>query len=81
LRNIVRPSPVTPCSWKIRFAKSMPMIVAFSMDAFSSVAGNATSPAWHTSMPSGGASTPSLLVGGLLWLSGHGVVLPEQLHV
>jgi hypothetical protein len=29
------------------------------MDAFSAVAGHATSPAWHTSMPSGGASTPS----------------------
>jgi hypothetical protein len=37
------------------------MIVAFSMDAFSAVAGYATSPAWHTSMPSGGASTPSKL--------------------
>jgi hypothetical protein len=30
------------------------MIVAFSMDAFSAVTGHATSPAWHTSMPSGG---------------------------
>jgi hypothetical protein len=29
------------------------------MDAFSFVAGHATSPAWHTSMPSEGASTPS----------------------
>jgi hypothetical protein len=29
------------------------MIVTFSMDAFSALAGYATSPAWHTSMPSG----------------------------
>jgi len=28
------------------------------MDAFSSVAGHATSPAWHTSMPSGGGIHP-----------------------
>jgi hypothetical protein len=29
--------------------------LAFSLDAFSAVAGCATSPGWHTSMPSGGA--------------------------
>jgi hypothetical protein len=34
------------------------MIVAFSMDAVSSVAGHATSPPWHTSMPSGGGIHP-----------------------
>jgi hypothetical protein len=34
------------------------MIVTFSMDAFSAVAGHATSPAWHTSMPSGGGIHP-----------------------
>jgi hypothetical protein len=28
-------------------ATSIPMIVAFSIDALSSVAGHATSPAWH----------------------------------
>src|SRR5262249_9431576 len=33
LHNIGRPSAVAPCSWKARFAKSIPMILAFSMDA------------------------------------------------
>jgi hypothetical protein len=28
------------------------------MDAFSAVAGHATSPAWHSSMPSGGGIHP-----------------------
>jgi len=44
----------------------MPMIVAFSMDAFSSVAGNATPPAWHASMPSGGSIHPITLVGDIV---------------
>src|ERR1700741_3019942 len=58
LRNNGRPSFDAACTWKTRFAKSIPIIVAFSMDAFSSVAGHATSPAWHTSMPSGGGIHP-----------------------
>jgi hypothetical protein len=52
------------------------------MDAFSSVAGNPTSPAWHTSMPSGGGIHPiTFWSAALLWLSDHGVALPEQVHV
>jgi hypothetical protein len=34
------------------------MIVAFSMDAFSSEAGHATPPAWRTLTPSGGGIHP-----------------------
>jgi hypothetical protein len=58
LRNTGRPSFAAAWTWKTRFAKSIPMIVAFSMDAFSAMAGHATLPAWHTSMPSAGGIHP-----------------------
>ena len=58
LRNTGRPSLDAAWTWNTRFAKSIPMIVAFSMDAFSSRAGHATAPARHTSMPSGGGIHP-----------------------
>ncbi len=53
LRNTAgRPSP-PPGTWKTRFAKSIPMIVAFSMDPFSACDWSCNIASLRTSMPSG----------------------------
>jgi hypothetical protein len=57
LRKMTVPLPAEPWSWKLCLARSIPMMVAWSMDA-SSFMWSPARPPWHISMPPGGGIHP-----------------------